>query len=178
MDYENEIEVNADPHVVVENAINALLACGMKLDRRETQEATLSGPGLRSTNQNPILGATTLRFIERDRPNSRIIVHADLGGVRWLGKFMIRFPLLMSLGLLLIHLLLDWVGPWVGRPVIPQAVQWSIVGVAALLVVPWLIIQPIAVRKLTAKTEQAIVDLVRSADRMASCERQEPVAVE
>ncbi|MEL6108746.1 MAG: hypothetical protein AAFU85_22290 [Planctomycetota bacterium] len=178
MDYETEINVNADAHEVVDNAIHALVACGMKLDRRETKEATLCGPGLRSTNQNPVLGATTLRLIERDHPNPRIIVHADLGGVRWIGRFIIRFPLLLSLGLLVIYFLVQWFGAGLGLAAIPPAVHWAVFGTALLVAFPWLLIQPIIVRKLTAKTEQAIADLIRSADRMATCERPESVAVE
>ncbi|MEO1524539.1 MAG: hypothetical protein AAFX06_03845 [Planctomycetota bacterium] len=178
MDYETELDIDSRAHAVVDNAINMLVACGMTLDRRETKEATLSGPGLRSTNQNPILGVTSLRLIERDHPNSRIIIHADLGGVRWLGKFMIRLPLLMTLGFLALYAAFEFAGPQLGLPVVPPIARWTTLGAIVFSAMPWFFIRPSAIRKLTQRTEQAIENLIRSADRQASCEPPEPVTVD
>lgn len=178
MDYETEIGIDSDAHSVVNHAVHTLVGCGMTLDRREMKEATLSGPGLRSTNQNPLLGATSIRLIERDHPTSRVIIHADLGGVRWMGKFIIRLPLFLAMGFLSLYAVVELVGPQFGMPAIPDLARWTVLSSILLTTLPWFAIRPLFVRKLTTKTEQAIENLIRSADQLAKCEASEPVAVE
>ncbi|QEG00825.1 hypothetical protein Mal15_49010 [Stieleria maiorica] len=99
MQYVTQLPVHSSEDVVLNKASELLIACGFNVTSQNDNEVKLRGPGMRSTNQNPILGATEITLRRSHSTRGKIAVQADLGGVRWMRNFMIFFPLCLFGGL-------------------------------------------------------------------------------
>ncbi len=158
-----------------DNALQSALAIltinGFAIVGRNTYSADLTGPGLNSTRQNPLLGATRIHL---ELQGQQLRLEAELGGVDSMRRFLMRFPFLLGLGL---GLLFGVVGgfafgqqfggfgvPWA------QGLTWMIVaiGAAMLPVTPWLLISPLMCRMLRTRTENALTTLVQNSLQLSN----------
>lgn len=145
------------------NAITTLTHHGFRLERRTENEAELTGPGMTSTKQDPLLGASRVRLQTRD---GRLKVNAELGGVQTMRRFLTWFPLILGATLGLTFSVVGGLvlgqqdGP---APALPW--RWLLFGfgTALLPVSPWLILSPLMIRWITRRTKNAIETLAHNA---------------
>jgi len=148
---------------ILANAITTLMHHGFRLERRTDNEAELTGPGLTSTKQDPLLGASRVRLQSRD---CRLRVNAELGGVQTMRRFLIWFPLILGLTLGLVFSVVGGLvlgqqdGP---APAFPWRWLWFGFGTALLPVSPWLILSPLMIRWIARRTKNAIETLAHNA---------------
>lgn len=152
---------------VLQSAITTFTNNGFAITQHDSTSALLTGPGLHSTKQNPILGisSVTLRLHE-----SELVAVAELGGVDSMRRFLIRFPLLLGIGLGLFFGIgggflfgqhsgvvfgVPWASGW----------HWLIVamGGAMLPVLPWLVLAPLISGMVRKRTEKSLETLVKNA---------------
>jgi hypothetical protein len=142
---------------------------GFTITDRDEHSAHLVGPGLHSTNPNPLLGASRIHLEMRDQ---QLRLQAELGGVHAMRRFIIRFPLLLGLVLGVLFALGGWV---LGQPFpmgvgVPGAREWkwfALAMAAGLLpVAPWLFLGPVIASMVRTRTERALTSLVQNAVRM------------
>lgn len=62
----------------LQSALVVLTSNGFIIEWCDRMAAEVTGPGLRSTRQNPLLGATRIRI---ERSGERVELSAELGGV-------------------------------------------------------------------------------------------------
>lgn len=143
---------------------------GFAITDRDEHSAHLVGPGLHSTNQNPLLGASRVHLEMREQ---QLCLQAELGGVHALRRFIIRFPLLLGLVLGVSFALGGWM---LGLPFpmgvgVPGAREWKWFALAMagglLPVAPWLFLGPMIASIVRARTEKALTSLVQNAVHMA-----------
>ena len=166
MQYESEIEVQTPVDRVITKAAELLVAEGFSIVQHSHKEVQCSGPGMRSTKQNPILGATSVVLIERTHPKPRVIVHAELGGVEWMSKFILRLPLAIAGGQAILFGSFALVGNTIFGAPVPPSSFGLIIGILALVTVPWIFIRPRMTRWMKKRTEASIEALVRNADHL------------
>jgi hypothetical protein len=155
----------ADP--VLSAAVTTLTNNGFAIVDRMNGRTTLAGPGLTSTRQNPILGASRIEIAVRGQT---LHVDAELGGIVTMRRFLRWFPLLLGLGLGLLFAVLGavvWEGKFdvgLGLPW-PPGLQWFVATMALgiLPVVPWLFISPLLIRMVRRRTERALDVLANNA---------------
>lgn len=165
--FEVEVREVADTQRTFSNTITILEAVGFKILSCDQNRAELQGPGMNSTKQNPLLGATTIQV---RRSDSGIKLDATLGGIATMERFLKWFPL--GLGLLL-GTLFAFVGgigfgqqfgipfgvPWA------QGFNWIIVAYtfALLPITPWFFISPWMVNMIRRRTTEALKTLLHNA---------------
>lgn len=156
---------------VLQMALVTLTNTGFAIVKRDENSADLTGPGLNSTSQNPLLGASSIHL----RVNGeRLYLDAELGGVERMRKFLMRFPFMLGLGL---GLLFGVVGgiffgrlfgvgfgiPWA------QGMTWLLVtiGGSMLPVAPWFVLAPMMSRMIRTRTQDALTILVQNSIQLA-----------
>jgi hypothetical protein len=147
-------------------AVTTLTNNGFAITHCDSARATLTGPGLNSSRQNPILGASKIDLRAIDH---RLHVDAELGGVDTMRRFLYWFPLLLGLGLGLLFVVggglfgrqfgVDFGVPWA------QGWQWVLfaLGCSMLPVAPWLFLSPLMARWIRNRTERALETLANNA---------------
>lgn len=148
-------------------ALTILTQNGFAIVSRDKYSASLTGPGLNSTKQNPLLGASAIHL---ELHGQQLHLDAELGGVDSMRRFLMRFPFMLGLGLGLFFGVVGGVvfgrqfGVGFGVPW-AQGVTWMLfaVGVAMLPVTPWLILSPMMSRTIRSRTENALTTLVTNA---------------
>ena len=152
-------------------ALNTLTNIGFAINSRDEHIAMLTGPGLNSTNQNPLLGASQI-CLALDGDQLRL--DAQLGGVDSMRRFLMRFPFLLGLGLGLFFGIGG--GFMFGRQFgvgfgVPWAQGWTwmlfSIGIAMLPVAPWLLLSPILSNMIRTRTQDALTVLVNNAVQMS-----------
>jgi hypothetical protein len=149
------------------SAVTTLTHQGFRIVRRDASSATLTGPGLNSTRQNPLLGATEVNI---RIANAALHLDAELGGVDFMRRFVTWFPLLLGLGLGLLFVVVGGVllgqhnGAGFGVAW-AQGWRWILVamGAAMLPVLPWLLLSPMIARRILHSTQAAFETLVSNA---------------
>ena len=152
---------------VLKSAVATLTTNGFKITHYDKTCVALVGPGLNSTKQNPILGASKIVL----RLNGKQLkAEVELNGVDAMQRFLIWFPLLLGSGLGIFFgigggfLFGQIFGVGFG---VPQARGWHwmlvAVGGAMIPVSPWLFITPILCRMIRKRTQNAVEVLVRNA---------------
>jgi len=162
MPYTNSIVFIGDPQRLLAAASTILMTNGFAVVQQDGDRIEFSGPGLNSTKQNPILGASkVIVCVER----GRLAVEADYGGVEALRRFMIRFPLLLALGLgsvFALILIVVFLGFYLAGADFGPA--WPIawlspalaIAISLLSVSPWFFLAPWIRRHLEGKTAAAL----------------------
>lgn len=156
---------------ILHAALSILTNNGFTIVTRNESTACLTGPGLNSTRQNPLLGASKIQLVLQE---DRICLDAELGGVDSMQRFLVRFPLILGLGLGMIFgvgggvLFGQQFGIGFG---VPWARGWSwmlfAVGTALLPIAPWLILAPLLAGAIRQRTQLALNTLVSNAVLMA-----------
>jgi hypothetical protein len=157
---------------VLKAALLTLTNNGFAIVQRDQNSADLIGPGLTSTRQNPLLGASRIHLSVRGQ---KLCLNAELGGVDSMRRFLMQFPLVLGLGLGLLFGVLGGVAfgqqfgvgfgvPWA------QGWVWLLVafGGAMLPVFPWLILSPLMSNMIRARTQNALAKLVQNAIQMTN----------
>lgn len=140
-------------------AIQLLAARDFRLTSENSGQIEFRGPGMRSSRQPAIVGAS---FIRVTQSYSKVTVEATLGGAKWMGKFIRYFPMALGLGLdliLSIVFLLVLPSPLVGITIATSAVMIN--------VVLWAILGPPIARSIERKSREAVVAFVDNMIAMA-----------
>jgi hypothetical protein len=143
MQYTASLPFRGDTDKAFRLAESALTAIGFRLTERTPGSVELVGPGMNSTRESALVGASRIRLVGG---RGELAVEADLGGVVRMSRFVTLFPI----GLVLL----------VG--VVSSAVRGAqsgpgnwIVGVAAWVggnAVLWLLLGPLMARWIRART--------------------------
>jgi hypothetical protein len=159
--------VSGAPDAALKFVLITLATNGFTITQRDATSATLIGPGLNSTRQNPILGASKIDVRVDDRS---LHVHAELGDVDRMWRFLMWFPFLLCFGLGLFFAVVGGAvfgqqfGAENGVPA-AQGRKWALValGVAMLPAAPWLVLSPRMARMVRNRTHRALETLVANA---------------
>ena len=162
MQYETQIEVRSDEEAVLARSAEILISCGFHIALQNENQLTLRGPGMRSTKQNPILGATEITLRRSHTMRGKLDVSADLGGVRWMCNFMTYFPPLLIGGLMTIHLV---IANFVLNNM-PQGLFNKLLAGAVFMLFLFLCLGQILGRRIRQNTENAIDACIRDADHL------------
>ena len=139
---------------------------GFAIKQKHDHRIVFTGPGMTSTKQNPLLGASKL---DVEVFGKDLKLTAELGGVQRMSRFVRWFPLILCLFLATVFLV---VGLFTGLPFFNQPNQnnaggfnWmiAIFAMCMLPALPWLFIAPIMIRWIREKTNRALETLVKNA---------------
>ena len=166
MPYTNSIAFSGDPQRLLAAASTILMTNGFAVVQQDGHRVEFAGPGLSSTKQHPILGASKVVVCA---DHGQLTVDADYGGVESLRRFMIRFPLLLGLGLgsvFAVILLSVFLGFYCYGADFGPA--WTIAWLSPLLailtsllsVLPWYFLAPCIRRHIERKTTVALGTLM------------------
>lgn len=164
MDYTQSVPFPGDIEKAFDYASVVLGTNGFRTTQRQYGVVEFAGPGMYSTRQNPILGATQIRL---RAAGDFLELEAVLGGVRAMQRFLTVFPLAMAAGFLLLFGLV--MGFAFGQVFgvgfgVPFARGWHWLAFAAPLAVlplaPWLFLSPVLTRKIRSRTVAALDTLL------------------
>jgi hypothetical protein len=141
--YEYSTAFRGDSDLAFALAKDVLLAQGFEILPGSSAELRATGPGMRSTRQPALLGASELRF---QISASLLTVSATLGGVFRMKAFVTLFPVGLILSLVAV------------LAAFGQGVSYLGLGLA----VPWLIISPLVATLIERRTTRAVARLARS----------------
>lgn len=153
--YETEVQSDRFDEKSLDFIAGTLATLGFHLEDRTHDRLEATGPGLRSTKQNPLLGVTRIA-VHLGHREAR--ASAELGGVDWMRRFVMWFPLSLGVGLGLLA-----AGMAVGLGNQPFSTGLFVFGLAQLTVLPWLFIGPFVVRSIRRRTESSIETLLNNA---------------
>jgi hypothetical protein len=156
---------------VLQASLITLTNNGFAIVNRNEDSADLTGPGLNSTKQNPLLGASRIRL---KLQGQQLRLDAELGGVDSMRRFLLRFPLILGLGLGLLFAVIGGLtfgrqfGIGFGMPWAPGW-TWLLVafGAAMLPISPWLFLSPLISNMIQKRTENALVTLVQNSVQLS-----------
>ena len=89
MNYEASSPWNGDVGKAFHLAESALTAIGFRLLKRTAESVELVGPGMNSTKQSPLVGASRIHV----RGGGKLTVEAELGGAEGMARFISLFPM-------------------------------------------------------------------------------------
>jgi len=156
MRYDTSLRFNGDPSAALEGAIAPLTALGFRIVERGPTSIDFAGPGMNSSRQSALLGATRIRLIGRAQ---ELALEAELGGVEFMSKFVRYFPLGLSAVLFIVLALVfsiqfgDRMGTWWLWPL------GIAVGANMLM---WLLLGPWMARRMKARTCEALDALLNN----------------
>jgi hypothetical protein len=160
VEYARTIAFQGDPGKAMDAAAAMLTPLGFVITQKRLTSLELAGPGLRSTRQAPILGATTI-VLKGD--HGRMTLEAELGGVAAMRRFLYLFPtglgaafvLVFGVGMGFLFGRQFGVGfgvPWApGREWLYFAVPLSLLPLS-----PWLVLSPLMARRTRRRTIAAL----------------------
>ena len=154
----------------LQKALLILTNNGFAILSRDESSASLSGPGLNSTSQNPLLGASKIHVVE---DGSKLRLDAELGGAEHLQRFIKSIPWATGFGAAFLHASMGVLFGWqfgVGFG-IPGASGWIWLMItfciATGVALPWIFISPWLAKSIRTKTEQALKNLVQNAVQLS-----------
>lgn len=145
--YENSVEFKGDPTRALDHAHAVFGALGFTKVIISNGTLNAKGPGMQSTNQPPLRGATKIKIETR---NSLLSLEAELGGVRFMRNFLIFFPPGLALFLGGIFALLT----------LGDGMPKGFGFMPLLIALPWLFISPGMIKTLRNKTTCALDELL------------------
>lgn len=159
--------LGTSPADALQSALATLTNNGFAISQRGADFATVTGPGLYSTKQNPILGASR---VELRIDNNTLHVQAELGGIDSIRRFLIWFPFLLGLGLGAVFAAVGGIvfgqkyGVGFGVPW-AQGWRWVVAAMAfaMLPVTPWLFLSPLTTKIVRKRTQRALETLAGNA---------------
>jgi hypothetical protein len=164
VDYARSISFEGDMGKALDAAVTTLTPLGFVVAGKKLSMVELAGPGLRSTRQPPILGAS---LIVLDGDRGRLTLEAELGGVATMRRFLYLFPLAMALGFAVLFGL--GMGVLFGRQFgvgfgVPAAPRWDWLNfalpAAVLPLSPWVVLSPLLARRTRQRTIRALDGLL------------------
>lgn len=166
MTFEDSFTFDGSAEKLFNAAQSGLKTLQFDVSSRSRESLQLSGPGLKSTRQNPILGATRIIIQVRD---AHVHIQAELGGVVALQRFVKFFPLFLGLGLGLFFaigggfLFGSQSGQGFGIPGVPPW-KWFVasMGFSFIPISPWLFLSPMMSRRILRRTQDALKSFMES----------------
>lgn len=146
MDYTSSVPFKGSVSSAIEAARLHFMANGFRLDQPSETELIATGRGMYSTKQNPITGVSHARISVS--PDSIEIV-AELGGVKFMRKFLYIFPPALAGCLALIFAFI---------PDVPGYAPFM----AILPVLPWVILSPLMAGWIKNRTIRALDTLAHN----------------
>src|SRR5262245_44804927 len=147
MDYSAAAHFNGDPDKAIGLAESALTAIGFQITERAAGSADFEGPGMNSTRQSALVGASRIH-VRGSR--SEIALEAELGGVARMERFVTLFPVALCAFLAVLLTVLFSVlfgpGPWV----------YGVAAVTGALALLWCVLGPVMARVIRARTCRAL----------------------
>ena len=132
MQFAASVPFHGDTDKALRLAESALTAIGFRITARTTESVDLVGPGMSSTRQGDLVGASRIHLLSS---RGELAVEADLGGVVGMSRFVKVFPiaLVLFLGIVLsvVFSSLFGLGTWivaVGAVVGGNAALWLLLG--------------------------------------------------
>ena len=150
MEYSRSQQVAVDPERLKELAVQMAAAAGFVIEPPLGPAFELRGPGMQSSRQNPLCGASRMRWVQDGRT---VTLEAELGGARWMARFVKVFPLALTLGLVVV------LGIVFGFVLAPQQQIMTLATLGAIAVfdtVIWLLLGPMMARGIENRTRQAL----------------------
>ena len=155
MDYTKTVSFTGSTEKAFDLAAAALTSLGFRITTRDSSTLDLTGPGMRSTRQSALLGASRIQVT---RSADELTMQAELGGVTTMRRFVTFFPTGLVLFLciflsIIFSLVFDdrqWVVP--------------IVVASGTIMIVWLILGPLMARSIHSHTCSALDALL---DNMA-----------
>ncbi len=147
--YEHRVPYTGSAEEAFGIAEKTLLPLGYKLEYQGSDTLDAVGPGMRSTKQPALLGATLLQFVAGGK---EIHLRATLGGVRSMRNFLVS--LIAGLGLFFLLL--------VAAISLSDAFPSRLTFMVLLPLVPWVVIGPIMIRAVRTRTTNAIDTLMEN----------------
>src|SRR3954452_23972968 len=136
MDYSSKVPFPGQFRDALTLAIGALTTLGFRVATRGENSIEFTGPGLSSTRQNALLGATRIRL---EAAGGQLAVRADLGGVRWLRRFVLLFPPMLCLGIGAVLMAVFWIALPAGL----RKLEAALAAIIGLQMVMWMIVGPV-----------------------------------
>lgn len=147
MHYSAAVPFQGDVEKAFALAVSALTALGFRIEGQSAQSVELRGPGMHSSRQSPLVGASHLAIRSAQ---GELLLEADLGGVRRMANFVNYFPLILVLGLgAVLYVVFNF---RFGQGVWSVAVGAAVGGNAAI----WLLLGPLMARGIRRRTERAL----------------------
>jgi hypothetical protein len=151
--YQSSIPFEGNAAKAFDLAVSALTSLGFRTLARSDAMLELEGPGMNSTRQSSLLGASRIQVTCHSR---QLALDAELGGVQRMTRFLMYFPAGLNLLLCLVFFAVFSIvfdhRLWV-RPVL------AVTGGNLLL---WLFLAPVIARKVQARTRQGIDTLLNN----------------
>jgi hypothetical protein len=151
MQYASSLPFRGDTEKAFRLAESALTAIGFRFTERTAGSVELVGPGMNSTRQSALAGASRIHL---RGGRGELAVEADLGGVARMSRFVTLFPIGLALGLGVVLSVvfgaLFGPGAWI------VAVAAAVAGNAVL----WLLLGPLLARGIRARTGRALDTLL------------------
>jgi hypothetical protein len=149
MTHEASVTYNGDSRRVMQLAAESLTAAGMRIDSKTDSTLEFSGPGLNSTNENPLLGISRARL---SATGSTISIRADLGAVQRLFRILLYMIVALDVvACVVLFLVLR------GKMATPLVLTIAIAPVA-----PWIVLLPLMSGWMKRRTMRAIETLLNN----------------
>lgn len=158
MRYSARRPFSGDPAAALQAVETTLLPNGFRLVKSSPSHLEWKGPGMQSSKENPLRGATEILFQARD---GFLKLDASLGGVRAMSLFVCLFPLVL------------WGGFAVAGLMKPRDDGGAFMTSALWGVGIWLILGPALSLWFRRRTTRALEDMLANA---AACARRRPEA--
>jgi hypothetical protein len=140
MQYKRSVSFGGSADKAIEVARLQFMANGFKLDQPSETELVATGHGMHSSRQNPIAGVSHARITVSSHS---IDIIAELGGVKFMQKFLYIFPPALGGFLAIVFACI---------PSFP----WHVPLMAFLPVLPWVVISPLMAKWIKNRTTRAV----------------------
>ena len=159
-EYSKTVSTAVAPEKAIEVARSTFMSLDFRIVSCSGRELRVEGKGMRNTKQNPLKGITEATILAS---RSGIDIQAVLGGVDWMRRFVLIFPLALGGFLTLVFGVLSIFVPTMRNPLVLLA--------PILSLAPWPIIGPFMARWIKQRTEQAIDALLENMGEGGGIER-------
>jgi hypothetical protein len=148
--FKDSVPLAVEPERALDRAKSVLSAAGLQVEKSGRGELSIKGPGMTSNQQNSLLAITdgTLRA-----GGGTLDLKADLGGLRFLQRFIRYFPPALCLFLFVV---LGGTFYFTGMFAKSPQQIWTVVGVTGGNAALWMIIGPLMSRAITSRIKDDI----------------------
>lgn len=143
-DYETSAEFSGEAEAALSFLIQTFTQLGFRIEQKDARRLEFSGPGMNSTQQNPLMAVSRLRVESAGRS---LKTQAEFGGARRMAKFMFLLIVGLAAGLGgLFAVLFD-----------PAAA-----GIVALALSPWLVLIPLIYWMIRRRAARALDNVLHN----------------
>ena len=150
MDYEKTMPFSGNMEKALEVARNVFIQHNFQIVRGSDSEVELTGPGMLSSRQNPLVGISRVCI---RRTSGELSIEAEFGGIRKLTKYLVFFIVGMAIFFLVVF------GIIFSRQGQPAN---KIILIALAPFIPWPVIIPLMAIWMKSRTSKALDTLVKN----------------